>query len=510
MTVGELRVLVENLDEYIHVPNGIERLKKTILHLAVSGQLVRQTDSEGAGEDLYEQICDEKNLLASEGKIKKQKVLPGISKDEIPFNIPKSWRWARVSDLGYALGQKVPDTEFYYIDVASIDNSKQQLKQPELVKAEDAPSRARKVVKDGTVIYSTVRPYLLNTTIIRDSFDRELIASTAFAVLHPFTGVNSDWLLLNLTAKYFTDYTNEKSVGAAYPAINDAQFSMAMMPLPPTLEQKRIVERVYEIFTLIDDLEVNYKSEEAERRKLVKSSLRALSHDGSRLALKNLNGIIKTKADAAELRKAILHLAVSGRLVSQNESEGTGKELFKQIQATQPSPKNQKSNQELKEDEIPFDIPNNWTWVRLGQIIKVSSGNSLVKSQMSETGKFKVYGGNGISGLYDEFMFEQERIIIGRVGAQCGNVHITAKKSWVTDNAFIVDYPEKYIDQKFLVMLLRFLNLRKTHKGSAQPVISGSSIYPVPMQLPPLAEQKRIVQKTTELLDLVSELEKHL
>lgn len=241
---------LDNLTQTIKTKADAAKLRKAILHLAVSGQLVPQIPSEGTGEELYKQIQSEKAKLP-----KKQRALPEVDKDEIPFGIPGSWRWTRVSDLGYALGQKVPDKDFYYIDVASIDNSSQTLKQPSVVTAKDAPSRARKIVTRGTVIYSTVRPYLLNTTVIQDGFDKELIASTAFAILHPFEGVDSHWLLFNLISQYFIDYTNEKSVGAAYPAINDAQFSMAIMPLPPLAEQKRIVHKTTELLDLVTELE---------------------------------------------------------------------------------------------------------------------------------------------------------------------------------------------------------------------------------------------------------------
>lgn len=241
---------LENLTQTIKTKADTTELRKAILHLAVSGKLVPQIPSEGTGEDLYEQIKVEKSQLP-----KKRNALPEIEDNEIPFDIPNSWRWTRVSDLGSALGQKVPDKDFYYVDVASIDNSSQTLKRPALLEAKDAPSRARKIVTEGTVIFSTVRPYLLNTTVVHDNFEKELIASTAFAIIHPFTGIDSHWLLFNLVAQYFTDYTNEKSVGAAYPAINDAQFSMALIPLPPSAEQKRIVAKTTELLALVTELE---------------------------------------------------------------------------------------------------------------------------------------------------------------------------------------------------------------------------------------------------------------
>ena len=254
-STAEQNLALTHLGEIIRTKADAKVLRQTILHLAVSGQLAPQDPTEGTGEQLYQQIQAEKAELIKQGKIKKQKSLPEITEDEIPFEIPESWKWARTVDVGYSLGQKRPNRDFYYVDVASIDNSRQYLKELSLIESKKAPSRARKIVSPRTVIYSTVRPYLLNTTIINSEYDKELIASTAFAVLHPFTGTDSQWILTCLVSSYFTEYTNEKSVGAAYPAINDSQFSRAPIPLPPLAEQKRIVAKTTQLLDLVAELE---------------------------------------------------------------------------------------------------------------------------------------------------------------------------------------------------------------------------------------------------------------
>ena len=530
MTVKDLRTLVDNLDEYIHIPGGIDRLKKTILHLAVSGQLVPQIPAEGTGEELYKQIQAEKNKTTT-----KNKPLPDITEEEKPFEIPDSWRWTRVLDLGSALGQKKPDNDFYYIDVSSINNIAKTLKQPALVAAKDAPSRARKVVKEGTVIYSTVRPYLLNTTIIHNTFDKELIASTAFAILHPFVGVISEWLLFNLISQYFTDYTNNKSVGASYPAINDAQFSMAIMPLPPTSEQKRIVEKVNVIFALIDDLSKKYQAEQAERKKLVKSALAQLARGNGELALIHLGEIIRTKAEAAELRKSILHLAVSGQLVPQIPAEGTGQELYDQIQAekqkliAQGKLKKQKPLPVITEDEITFKIPKSWKWVRLGELGEFGSGSTPAR------GEDKYYGGDinwfKSGELTDTYMIKNSEesikplalkecslrinkpgdIVIAMYGATAGKLGLLEVEG--TTNQAVCGFTLfDRVDRLFTFnsLLAYRESLIEKSSGAAQPNISKVKIMSHTFALPPLPEQTRIVQKTTQLLDLVSKLEKHL
>jgi len=155
--------------------------------------------------------------------------------------------------------------------------------------------------------------------------------------------------------------------------------------------------------------------------------------------------------------------------------------------------------------ELP-ELPKGWGWVRLGDILSVSSGSGLTSSQMSG-GAFPVYGGNGISGYHDEYLFEKETLILGRVGAKCGVVHITRPKSWITDNALIVDFLIHSLDQRYMKLRLEYLDLNKHSVSTAQPVISGSKIYPLFIGLPCLQEQIEIANQIESRLSEVDQLE---
>lgn len=159
----------------------------------------------------------------------------------------------------------------------------------------------------------------------------------------------------------------------------------------------------------------------------------------------------------------------------------------------------------VPEEDWPYEVPENWVWTRLEQIINVSSGKGLSQSQMISDGEIPVYGGNGVTGFHNEFNVDDETIIIGRVGVNCGNVHLTEKKAWITDNALIVKYLVNYIDKKFLLHTLKQLNLGQYSNSSAQPVISGRTIYPTDVPIPPHIEQKRIVDKLELLLGKINE-----
>jgi type I restriction enzyme M protein len=140
------------------------------------------------------------------------------------------------------------------------------------------------------------------------------------------------------------------------------------------------------------------------------------------------------------------------------------------------------------------NISSDWEIVELRDIFKLSSGNALIQSDMKE-GIFPVYGGNGKTGFHDEYFIEKPTIVIGRVGAYCGSIHITEPKSWVTDNGLFVTNYLTEVNQDFLAHILTQLNLNQFAKVGGQPSISQATIYEQKIPLPPLEEQRRIVEE---------------
>jgi type I restriction enzyme, S subunit len=138
----------------------------------------------------------------------------------------------------------------------------------------------------------------------------------------------------------------------------------------------------------------------------------------------------------------------------------------------------------------------------LGELIKLKSGDFLPATAMAESGSFPVFGGNGISGFHDQYTFEQPQIIVGRVGAYCGCVHVSPGKSWITDNALYVSdrHPDLLFD--YLVHALTHAHLNQYASQFGQPLVSGSRIYPVPVLVPPRKAQQEFAAhaaRSTEL-----------
>jgi type I restriction enzyme M protein len=255
-------VVTNNLDWVLTASDGVKRLRDFILQLAVQGRLVEQKETDGTAADLLKQIKEAKRGDAETRRkngerIRTAKVLPPIEKNEIPFDIPKNWEWVRMRSAFSDLGQKVPNQKFCYIDVSAINKERGVVTSDDVkvLESAEAPSRARKLVCKGSVIYSTVRPYLLNIAVIKDDFELEPIVSTAFAVLKPWAGTSEHLLYYYLRSPAFTKYVESKQKGVAYPAISESEFNIGLYPLPPLAEQRRIVKKVDELMTWCDELE---------------------------------------------------------------------------------------------------------------------------------------------------------------------------------------------------------------------------------------------------------------
>lgn len=273
--LAEQHRIVERIEEYLPIIKEYgeaydeaskmdaelpDKLKKSILQEAIMGKLGTQDSEDEPASVLMEQIREEKKRLVKEGVLKKKDLIETpVDDDEVPFNIPDTWVCLHLGEITYNHGQKKPDSDFSYIDIGSIDNKKQKLNEKEnILSSKEAPSRARKIVKKGDIIYATVRPYLHNMCIIDRDFSKEPIASTGFAVLSCIKGVYNKFLFYYLLSPIFDEYANDgdNAKGMAYPAINDGKLYKGVIPLPPLAEQHRIVQKIEELYAEIDKMTI--------------------------------------------------------------------------------------------------------------------------------------------------------------------------------------------------------------------------------------------------------------
>ena len=492
-----------------------QELKNSILQLAVQGKLVEQRAEEGTAEELYKKIQAEKQKLTAEKKIKKEKPLPEITAEEIPFDIPESWKWVRLKDIVYNRGQMKPVEPFSYIDIGSIDNKRQLLNSEEnIIQPDKAPSRARKIVAYGDILYSTVRPYLHNMCIINKTFSYMPIASTGFAVLTCCKGILNKFLFYYLLSPNFDSYanSNDNSKGVAYPAINDDKLYKGLVPLPPLEEQKRIVAKIEELLPQIDRYEKAWsKLEEFNKR------------------------------FPEDMQKSILQYAVQGKLVEQRAEEGTAEELDKKIQAekqkmiAEKKIKKEKPLPEITAEEIPFDIPESWKWVRLGEIVKFENGDRSSKYPVDSD-----YVNIGIPFFGAKNMGEKY-LLLNDVRYISKNKFDELRSGKLQNNDFvcllrgsvgkisIFKEDEKHktgficaqmvilrcfdlstVDFLYYAMKSEYYRkfIEEKTTGTAVRQLAAKELANILIPLPPLEEQKRIIAKIKELLPLCEKLKK--
>ena len=432
----------------------------------------------------YEKIGDEVRSLA----------------DEVPFDIPDSWEWVRLGNISsYAeTKQKVnatsADPSIWGLDLEDIEKGGRLLEHKTVGERKAVGDKT--VFVKGDILYSKLRPYLLKILVAPD----DGICTPEIVPFRVYGGINPNYIVNYLKSPYVDNLINSITYGVKMPRVGTETMTSLLVPIPPLEEQLRIVEKIDEVASAVSAYDVAYKKTEA------------------------LNS---TFPEA--LKKSILQEAVQGKLVPQDPIDESAEALLERIRAEkQRLIKEGKIKKDKHEsiifrrdnshyekldgvercidEELPFEIPETWAWVRIGTILSVSSGDSLTAAQMNSAGSIPVYGGNGIAGTHDKWNVCHRTLVIGRVGYYCGATHITEPFAWVTDNAFITHFDEELLQMKWLKFLIDYLEPRKRASSTAQPVISGKLLYPMLVPIPPLNEQHRIVQRIEELLTMVKGL----
>ena len=373
-----------------HAPGGVARLRELVLSLAFKGELCPPSNQSSA--TLLESIELQRVDFNSETRKQRLTRQANSSINEFyPYEIPAHWRWVSLSTVGHTWGQKKPDDSFVYIDVSAIDNKAGIIGQsPEIVSASAAPSRARKIVKNGTLVYSTVRPYLLNIAIVDRDFDPEPIASTAFAIVHPWEGISGRYLYFYLRSPIFVRYVESVQAGMAYPAISDEKFYSGVVPLPPTEEQSRIVAKVDELMALCDQLEAQQQKRRTLQNHLRQATLQAVAASQSPRELQdswqrleaNFGQLFSAPEDVVAFKGLILDLAVTGNLSDiEYRHHSAGADLIEAIAERRIAWSHEAEDQEKKEAQTMLkklrtqqvnhpdtNLPNHWTWATFLQV----------------------------------------------------------------------------------------------------------------------------------------------
>ena len=486
-----------------------EQLKNSILQLAIQGKLVEQRKEEGTGEELFKEIQKEKKKLLEEGKIKKQKALPEISEDEIPFDIPDNWKWVRLGELVTVYGGKripagrklsLTKTEHVYIRVSDMKDGYVSTEKLHYVPNDIYEKISNYIIKKEDV-FITVAGTIGRVGKIPHELDGANLTENADRLV--FSIINQDWLIKALQSNLVQQQIKNATTKVGQPKLAINKIQMIVIPIPPLVEQKRIVEKIEELLPLVE------KYEKAWTR------------------LEELN-----KKFPLDMKKSILEEAIKGKLVEQRKEEGTGEELYKEIQEEKKrlvgegKLKKQKALPEISEDEIPFDIPDTWKWVRFGNVVNFSIGKTPPRAEAQWWGNDTPWV--SISDMTDYGFVEstKEKVSINAINEKFSEVVLKEtllmsfkltvgrtsilKMDAVHNEAIISITPHIDYEYSFRNILFYILPII-TQWGESKNAIKGktlntTSIKNLLIPLPPLAEQKRIVEKIEELLPLCEKL----
>ena len=491
-----------------------EQLKSSILQYAIQGKLVEQRPEEGTGEELFAQIQEEKKRLIAEKKIKKEKPLPEITEDEKPFDIPESWIWVRLSQIwsilngdrgkNYPAKSTLSKTGIPFISAINLNGKTvvedenllclSQIQYDKLVNG--------KLQKNDVVV--CIRGSLGKHGVY--PFDQGAIASSLVILRNYFFNICDDeFLLLYLDSPLFFSEIKKYDNGTAQPNLAAKSLEQFLIPLPPLYEQKRIVAKIEELLPLVDRYAAAYEKLEQFNAKFPE-----------------------------DMKKSILQYAIQGKLVEQRAEEGTGEELYQQIQAEkqqlieEKKIKKEKPLAEISDDEIPFDIPGSWKWVRVGEIFAHNTGKAMnsTAKKVDKPGSVKrfittsnlYWNSFDFSSVKEMFFSDDELerctvtkgdLLMCEGGAYYGR---TAIWNYDYDICFQNHVhrlrPYKAVELRFFYHLFYFyksMNMMNA-KGTAMPGLSSQTLHQMVVPLPPLSEQKRIVAKIEELLPLCERL----
>ncbi|WP_317405301.1 restriction endonuclease subunit S [Megamonas funiformis] len=473
-----------------------DKLRKSVLQSAIQGKLTEQLATDDKVEDLLQAIEEEKELLIKEKKIKKQKPLPEITEEEIPFAIPENWKWVRLGEIGKIIGGGTPKTtnlEYWqngkiaWITPADMKNIKGKYiscgkKNITLLGLEKSSAQ---LLPKGSILFSSRAP-IGYVAIARE----EVSTNQGFKSIVPFSLNLSLYLYYVLLG--MVDIIKKLGTGTTFKEVSGSVVEKILVPLPPLAEQKRIVEKLDNVLANIDELKANEEK---------------------------LSILQKNFPD--KLKKSILQSAIQGKLTEQLATDDKVEDLLQAIKEEkeclikEKKIKKQKTLPEITEDEIPFAIPENWKWVRLGEVILLNMGQSPNSEDVGNDGiefhQGKIYFTDEIIGFSDKYCSKPKKIsnaneILLSVRAPVGEVNLNNREICIgrgLASIKIINSEERYF---FYLLFYCKKIFEKKSTGTTFKAISKDIIENLLIPLPPLAEQKRIVEKLDKLLADIEEL----
>lgn len=476
-----------------------QQLKNSILQWAIQGKLVPQIASEGTAEDLLKEIRAEKEKLVKEGKLKKKDLeIKPIEEDEIPFEIPEEWRWCRLGDI-FDVRDGTHDTPDYIengyplITSKDFDGEKFDLSKTKYISEKDYKEISKRSnVEIGDILYSMIGGNIGNQIDITEKNYFEMAIKNV-ALFKPVNSAIMDNAFLSLFLKANIVTFRKIALGGAQSFVGLNVFRQFPFALPPLAEQKRIVSKIGELMPLVEEY-----GKAQERLNVLNKEL------------------------PEKLKKSVLQEAIMGKLVPQDPKEGTADELLAEIRKEKErlvkEGKLKKKDLEVKpitDDEKPFEVPESWRWVRIGEVFHIAMGQSPDGDSIS-TQKNGVEFHQGKIAFAEQWIkesgvfttkptkFAEKNSILICMRAPVGDVNLTSRRICIGRGlASMMPYGSMPLSYWFYAMKTLKQQLNEKATGSTFVAITGNVLFNQIIPLPPLEEQKRIVDKVEEVLTII-------
>jgi type I restriction enzyme, S subunit len=534
-------------DKVADSPEAIPRFRRFILELAVRGKLVPQDPNDKPASDLLDRMLLAKSRQFS-GRQRTSKKSPPISAAEIPTRTPSSWVWARLCDIGRIGGGMTPSmSRSEYWDGNIVWLSPKDIKSDELSDSELRIS-SRGLDETSLELYPPGCIFIVaRSGILKRQFPVAInrvpaAANQDLKVLVPFLEGQERYLQIMFRGLMAFLLKNLVKTGTTVQSLKYDEFEQQPFPLPPLAEQYRIVAKVDELMGLCDRLEGRRRQREQNRSRLTTSSFarlelpnpEAFQHD-ARFVIDALPILASRTSQIESLRRAILNLAMRGRLVLQDSNEAPASELIAKMatEIVDYCSTNRISRAEVKrleETELPSPAPRGWCWVRLCDMFKVITDGDHQPPPKADQGVAFLTIGNITTGRLDftdcrrvseEYYGSlpayrtpaKGDILYTVVGATYGRpALVETDRNFCVQRHIAILKPCESLDVRFLMLLLAsplvYDQASKSTTGTAQPTIPLRPLRNFVVPLPPRGEQGRIVAKVVQLMAICDQLER--
>lgn len=482
----------------------ITMMKQRILDMAIRGELVEQRPEEGSAEELVARIEIKKEDLIKQKKINGKKVETTSISKGYPFDIPSNWKWVRLDSIGSIQGGGTPKTkvkEYWengtipWVSPADLTGYKDKyisVGKKSITELGLSKSSA-KLLPPNSVLFSSRAP--IGYVAIAKN---HIATNQGFKSVVPFIEGVSDYIYYYFQA--FIEDIQSRSSGTTFKEISGSRLGESLMPLPPLTEQKRIIKKIEESFAIIDKI--------AERREDTFQTLK-------------------------KIRLTTLQEAIKGNLVKQNENDAPASELIKQINEEkeqlikQKVIKKTKKLKEISKENEPFEIPESWEWVRLGDISNYGSHQSVssdkinseswlldledMKSDSNQILQHKTMKDKPSKS--NKYLVKEGNVLYGKLRPYLNKVSIAEKDGFCSTEILPLHFYGGVSGRYMMYVLsskyfVDYANLNS--QGTKMPRLGSVSGKNACIPLPPIEEQKCIVSKIDSVMQIYDEIERKI